>query len=272
MLQPAGKKSGCHIVRERNELEQAFSLVHREYASRGYSHNYYKSKGRVSLFNALPATAVFIAEQCNRVVATVTLIPDSPMGLPMDKIYKEKLDVFRKKGLRIAEVSQLAIDSELFPKKWFSMFNFSKLMFVFGIFKFVFDYARNIAELDELCIAITPEHRHLYKFLFFEAIEGAKYCGPSDKCPVLAFHLSLTPELKEKSARERKGVYKIFYAKNVDSTLFKNKFVMKPPDLQYLFAKKRGLFKKATKKEVKYIQSCYPDIELKPFLKNRSNL
>lgn len=232
MPQPADKKAACHVARERGELEQAFSRT------------------KISLFNALPLATIFVAKQKSKVVATVTLIPDSPMGLPMDRVYKKKLDVLRKKRLRIAEVCQLAIDEKLFPKEWFAMFNFSKLMFLFGIFKLVFDYARNVAELDGLCIVVNPKYQYLYKFLFFK---------PMGKTS--AFHLTLSPELKEKAYRDKRALYKIFYGKNTNSALFKNKFVMKPTDLEYFFVKKTNLFKGATKKQMKYIQSCYPDIK-----------
>lgn len=205
MPERKNKKTIYYVVRTRSELEQAFSLVYKEYASRKYIPKNYKSKMRLSLYSALPSTATFIAKQRDKVVATVTLIPDSPMGVPMDKIYKKELDGFRKKKLRIAEVSQLSIDEKLFPKGWFSMFNFGKLIFVFALFKLVFDYARNIAELDELCIAVNPKHQYLYKFIFFEPMGKLKYYGSVNKAPALAFHLSLNEELKKKGLPAEKS-------------------------------------------------------------------
>ena len=159
-----------HIARHREDLEKSFNLVFREYVSRGYIPRHYKSNIRVSPYNALPSTTTFVVKKGNKVIATVTLIPDSAMGLPMDKIYSKECDALRKKGRRISEVSQLSIDSRIFPKGWFSMFNFNKLIFVFRLFKLVFDYARHVVGLDELCIAVNPRHQYLYKFLFFEAI------------------------------------------------------------------------------------------------------
>ena len=147
------------IARTRNELAQAFALVYKEYEHRGYIPKGYKSNMRMSLYNALPSTVTFVGMQGTKVVATVTLIPDTAMGIPMDKIYHDELAPFRKKGLRIAEVSQLSIDAKLFPPGWFSMFNFEKLMLVFKLFKVVFDYARFEDRLDELCIAVNPKHQ-----------------------------------------------------------------------------------------------------------------
>jgi len=255
---PGDKKIRYRIAQTRNELEQSFALVYNEYAGRGYIPKGYKSKLRLSIYNAIPKTTTFVAKQANKVVATVTLIPDSELGIPMDKLYKKEVGVLRKKRLKVAEVSQLSIDSTLFPKSWFSMFNFNKLMFVFKLFKLVFDYAREIANLDELCIAVNPKHQYLYKFLFFEPLGGGlKYYGSVNKAPALAFHLNLGKDLQHKS-KARIALHKIFYGGQVSSETLQGKFVMKPTDLDYFFVKKSDIFLKAPANELNYIKKCYP--------------
>lgn len=259
------KKTVYHIVRTRKELEQSFSLVYQEYIRRRYIPKHYKSKLRLSLYNAVPSTTTFVVKQANKVVATVTIIPDSPLGLPMDKIYKKELDGLRKKGQRVSEVSQLSIDNSLYPKGWFSMFNFNKLIFIFRLFKLIFDYARHVANLDELCIAINPKQQPLYKFLFFEKMGGLKYYGSVNKAPAVAFHLNMGPELKKKSKR-RIGVCKIFYGGKTNPEVFKNKYVFKAADLEYFFLKKSDIFGKATKKQLACIKGCYPKGEFNKIL------
>jgi len=259
MPENVAEKNGIYfIARERNDLEQAFSLVYREYASRGYVPKGYKSSMRLSLYNALPSTTTFINKQKEEVVATVTLIPDSEMGIPMDKIYKDEVDTLRKKGRRVAEVSQLSIDNKLFPKGWYSMFNFMKLIFIFALFKLVFDYARNVEKLDELCIAVNPKHQYLYKFLFFEELGSLKHYGSVNKAPALAFHLTINNALEERISAKRKAVYKIFYGKDTDPRIFKEKFKMEPGDLEYFFLQKSDLLKKANERELECIKKCYP--------------
>lgn len=246
-----------HIARNRGELEQAFSLVYKEYACKGYISRHYKSRLRLSFFNALPSTSTFVAKQGNRVVATVTLIPDSPLGIPMDKIYKERLDGLRKKKRRVAEVSQLAIDSKLFPKNWFSMFNFSKLMFIFRLFKLVLDHALYVDKLTDLCIAVNPRHQYLYKFLGFEMLGGLKYYGSVNKAPAIAKRLDL--ETVEERAKARRGLYKVFFSKRTDNSLFEGKFKLSASDIKYFFVNKSDIFNKATKNQLKYISISYQD-------------
>lgn len=255
-MRPARPRLIYRIARSRKELEGAFSLVYKEYLQRGYIPKHYKSKLRLSLYNALPSTTTFVAKQGRRVVATVTLIPDSPIGLPMDKIYKEEVDALRKKGRRVAEVSQLSIDSRLFPQGWFSMFNFSKLIFIFRLFKIVLDYALYIEKLNDICIAINPKHQYLYKFLGFEKLAGLKYYGSVNRAPAIAKRLNL--DTVEERTRHRGGLYKIFFGHKTDPIVFKDKFNLSTSDLEYFFLKKSDIFKKATKKQLDYIKNCYP--------------
>lgn len=253
------KKIIYRVARSRREIEQAFSLVYKEYASRGYIPKHYKSNLRISIFNAVCSTVTFIAVEGKKVVATVTLIPDSPLGIPMDKIYKDEVDGLRKKRLKVAEVSQLSIDSELFPKSWFSMFNFSKLIFVFKLFKVVLDYALYVAELDELCIAVNPAHQYLYKFLFFEELGKLKYYGSVNKAPAIAKHVNINIEaLGSKIKQQRKALYKIFLGQATNPEAFRDKFIFSEADLRYFFMEKSDVFEKATPEQLAYIRSCYP--------------
>ena len=244
------------VARTREELRQAFSLVYQEYLSRGYIPKHYKSRLRLSLYNVLPTTTTFVALHANKVVATVTLIPDSPLGIAMDKIYKEEIDGLRRKGRRVAEVSQLAIDSKLFPTGWFSMFNFDKLIFLFRLFKIVLDYGLYIEKLNDFCIAINPKHQYLYKFLGFEELGGLKYYGSVNKALAIAKRLNL--DNIEDKAKHRIGLYKIFFGKKIDAGVFENKLQFSISDLEYFFTKKSDILKKATKEQLYYIMHCYP--------------
>ncbi|MBU4477799.1 MAG: hypothetical protein L6420_01960 [Elusimicrobia bacterium] len=258
---PKEKETIYRVARTRDELEEAFSLVYKEYAGRGYIPKHYKSTLRLSLHNAVPSTVTFVALQDNRVIATVTLIPDSVLGLPMDSIFKEEVDVLRKGGLKVAEVSQLSLDGDLFPKNWFSLFNFNKLAFVFKLFKLVLDYSFYTAGLNELCIAINPSHQYLYKFISFKQMGGLKHYGSVNKAPAIAFKCDLT-KAKEK-LKNRKGLYKMFFGGKTLSESLEKKYTLTNGDLEYFFMKKSDIFEKASPEQLMYIKSCYPHLSLK---------
>lgn len=250
------KETIYRVARTRREIEGALSLVYKEYLRKGYISKGYKSKLRISLYNALPSSTTFVAKQGNKVLAGVTLVADSAMGLPMDKLYKKELDSVRTQGRRIAEVSQLAIDTNIFGEGFFSMFNFNKLIFVFKLFKAVLDYALTVDKLTDICIAINPKQQCLYKFLYFEQLGPLRYYSLVNRAPALAFKLNLT-EAQEK-AKNKKGLYKIFFGNGTDPELFEEKFKLTPDDLEYFFVKKSDIFANADKKQLNYIKSCYP--------------
>lgn len=209
----------------------------------------------MSLYNALPSTTTFIAKQAGRVVATVTLIPDSPLGIPMDKIYKNEVDALRGQGRRVSEASQLAIDNRLFPQGWFSMFNFNKLIFLFKLFKLILDYAAEVEKLDDSCIAVNPKHQYLYKFIGFEKWGGLKYYGSVNNAPAVAKRLDL--HRLEDYFRTKPSLYKIFISQKTSPDVFAGKFQFSAADLEYFFVKKSDILAKATKEQLRYIKSLY---------------
>ena len=74
------------IVETVDELTKASHLVYREYLKRNYLKPY-PTQLKLSIFHGMPQTATFIAVKHRRVVATVTVIEDSALGLPMDEVY-----------------------------------------------------------------------------------------------------------------------------------------------------------------------------------------
>src|SRR5215475_6932109 len=67
-----------------SEFDGAFRLLHDQYLWRGYMAAA-SSGRRLSLHNLLPSTKVFVARSGDAVVATVTVVEDSRLGLPIDE-------------------------------------------------------------------------------------------------------------------------------------------------------------------------------------------
>jgi len=244
-------------AKKREELEGAFRLVFREYSCRKYIPKGLKSDMRLSFYNALPTTTTFIAKRGKKVVATLTLICDTPIGLPMDKLYRKELDTFRRKKLRIAEVSQFAVSRELYPPSKYSMFNFGKLIFIFRLFKILLDFARNIERIDRLCITIHPKHKNMYKFLAFRKFGKKKAYDVVNKAPAVGLFLDIGDKL-EREAKKRRGIYKIFFGSTTHESIMRNKFIFTVKDLEYFFIKRSNLFEKLTARQVKYLRNCFP--------------
>lgn len=163
-------------------FDGAFRLVHDQYVARGYIAPQASGR-RLVIHNILPATKVFVARGEERVVGTVTLIPDSPIGLPMEEIYRREVADLRDRGRRLAEVSSLAIHPAFQPEG---------LAFLGRLVRLVGVYAVEFQRLDDLCIAVNPRHAGFYKRFFrFEPLGRLKRYAKVNGAPAVALRLDL---------------------------------------------------------------------------------
>jgi hypothetical protein len=178
------------LARDTETFDQAFRLVHDRYVEQGYMQPV-PSQHRLSLFNALPSTKVFVTKDASRVIATLTLIQDSALGLPMDGIYRNELDGLRARGRRLAEVSAFAMESR---------YRAQGISIVMRLMRATFAFAATIARLDDLCIAVHPRHADFYRdALNFHAFGQLKPYETVNGAPAIALRLDL------EWARERVG-------------------------------------------------------------------
>jgi len=166
----------------RTELDAASRLVHRCYLERGYVQP--TADGRhVSPYLAMPSAAVFVARAGSEVVATVSLLEDSELQLPCDELYPAEMGVLRAAGLRVAEVSALAVSE---AHRSVALEAMRALIRVVGV------YARDLAGVDHLCIAVNPRHASFYESrLRFRRFGGLKAYGAVNGAPAVGLLLDL---------------------------------------------------------------------------------
>ena len=161
-------------------LDQAFRLQHDQYVAHGYM-DPHPTGWRLSLYNALPETRVFVARLRDRVVATMTLIPDSPLGLPMDEIYKNELKQLRDEGRHLAEVSGLALAHAYQSSGIAILLRLTRMMVI-----------QAVQTESDLCIAVNPHHAMFYRKAFhFQDIGGLKQYRKVNSAPAVALRLDL---------------------------------------------------------------------------------
>jgi hypothetical protein len=137
----------------RGEFERAFALLAAKYQERGYDEPGGKPF-RFTPHHALPGTLTFVARDGERVVATISLVPDSPpLGLPMESIYGEEVARLRREGRDLAEVTSLDSDG-LAPREFLRVFA--------ALIKLAIQ-AHLRRGGDSWVIAINPRHRAFYR-------------------------------------------------------------------------------------------------------------
>jgi len=135
------------------ELEGCFRLLHEAYLEAGFMQPD-PSKMRVTVYHALPTTSTLMCCHGDRVVATLTLIRESALGFPMQRIYD--LESIRRTGGNVAEVSALAIDRR---------FRSASGRILLPLMKFMYEYATRHFDTRHLVIAVNPRHIGFYETL-----------------------------------------------------------------------------------------------------------
>ncbi len=248
------------LARSPEELEQCYRLVYEEYLERGYV-NEHPSRMRFTLHNCLPETVTFVALYREAVIATATLIPDSPLGLPMDDLYRHELKALRREGLRLCEISMLASNTAVFPPGTSLMLNAKKMFLIFYLFKHIYDYTHHMLDLDAICIAVNPKHNLTYEYLLFEDLGGLKRYAKVNGAPALGKYLRLATVKDRVKAREGAALQKMFLSECVDPSRFTEKVRLTSESLRYFFVEKLPLLQSASQVHIRYIKRCYPDID-----------
>ena len=73
------------VAETQEELEACFRLLHDAYVDVGFM-TPDPSGLRATIYHALPTTTTLLARYDGRIVGTISLIRESPMGFPMQKI------------------------------------------------------------------------------------------------------------------------------------------------------------------------------------------
>lgn len=141
------------------EIQQALKLVHDSYVELDYM-DPNEAQMRFSKFHALPTTVILIAQWKDEVIGTVSIIPDSFLGLPSDATWA--LDKYRKNGEIIAEISSLSIKRNFRRRRGRILMPLCKLMN---------HYCIDFLKLDGIVIATTMEVEPFYTdILQFERV------------------------------------------------------------------------------------------------------
>lgn len=96
-------------ARTEAELKAAARLLHDSFVARGIMSSH-PSRLRVTPHMVLPSSSTLIAVAAGRVVGTMTVFRDSPLGLPSEEVYPQEIARLRATGHPVAEIGALALD------------------------------------------------------------------------------------------------------------------------------------------------------------------
>lgn len=249
------------IASTEEDLEAAFSLLYDVYAKAGFMRPQ-PSRMRILPQHLLPQTSTLVARWNGKVVATVSLIRDNPMGLPMEKHFS--LQEQRAGGKVLAEVSSLAIDPA---------FHGLNNDITFPLFRFLYQYATSCFGIQKFVIATHPRTLGLYRSLmlfepFGRTIERYE---PANGAPAVGLILDLerAPERWESAYRavpREKNLLAYFLVKiDHPGCLMPSRQysvasdpVITPQILERLFLRKAGLLAQLREEDFHILRDAYP--------------
>ena len=93
--------------------QEAYKLLYKIYSKMGIAQD--KSTNLwLSIFDALPETTTLIANNHKgEIGGAITLVFDSPIGLPADELYKEEIDVLRNPERKICELISFGLNEDV---------------------------------------------------------------------------------------------------------------------------------------------------------------
>ena len=151
------------IAETKEELEACFAVLHDAYVDSGFMKPD-PSGMRITIYHALPTTTTLCAKFDGQVVGTISLIRESALGVPLQRIFD--LSAVRAKEGYIAEVSALAVHRD-FRKTGGSI--------LFPLMKFMYEYCTTFFDTRHLVIAVNPSHIEMYEsLLFFRHLQKLK--------------------------------------------------------------------------------------------------
>jgi hypothetical protein len=241
---------------------EAWRLVYESYLAVGYAKEN-RDGLWYGLHDALPAIRTLLMKSERRPVATLTLIPDTVVGLPADSIYEDKLSPLRAQGHRLCEVASLARDMSAATEGHTGMR---------AIFRAAYSLALHLDHFTDFVITVNPRHVGYYRRYFRFEVWGEERSYGKVGAPAVLLKLDLTRaqelfETRTSMASEATTPF-MFAPDRINPMLayFAAHFrPLKTRDVRKFFVENRSFFKDLTAEKKAFFANAYPQLGAEAF-------
>jgi len=164
------------------ELKTAWRLAGRVYGGMGYA----RGEGRelwYSLHDAVPEAVTCTVERRKRPLGAITLVPDSPCGLPAERTFPQEVNRLRAAGRRLAESVSLVQESSS---------ESAGARVVRKLLELTCLVPRRVLGATDMICTVNPRHLSYYRRLMrFEQLGGVHYCQRVGGAPAVFLVLDL---------------------------------------------------------------------------------
>ncbi len=246
------------IVNNLDDLKDAYEVLYNEYSSRNLcapneARLYY------NFYSLTPGARTFVLKRGKDLLGTMSIILDSPCGLPMEATYPEELKEFRSQGKQLAEIGLLALNSRFFSTSRYSLKNIEKQAHLFKLFKTMFDYVRAMTNCTDLIMGCHPKHAALYKYLNFEQVGEVRDHKEVRSAPAVLMKFDVINVIRNNTLlNEGPGMY---FLKPCDSPdLLHQHFPWTAQTIHKFLHHFRPLWDQLSEKQKEYINKAYPNV------------
>lgn len=228
------------LINTENEFLESVRLLHDCYVQAKYM-NPDPTGFRITPYHLLPDTITAVAKFDGKVVATMSLVRDNPLGLPMDKIFD--LKDYRLHGQVLCEVSALAIHKD---------FRGQQGELLHSLIRYLWRYSYEWYHVDYFVIAVNPSMVDLYEaFYLFRKLRNKrqinKYNFVND-APAIGLFRSVSDSFDafEKVYKNRpplKNLYQFMSANHLNKIISQKKYfnisesIVNHEFLKYLYSR-----------------------------------
>ena len=157
------------------QLQAAEQLVRRRYAWRGYHVAYTDNFDTAAAGAESCQPVTLLAEDRGKLLGTLTVRSDSPLGLFAEQSYRAEIECLRREGRRVGELVKLAVEEGV---DWKAALD--------ALVQSAYLVTRVVHLLTDVLIEVNPRHVRFYERVFgFVVAAGERMCARAGAPSVL---------------------------------------------------------------------------------------
>jgi hypothetical protein len=257
----------CRVrIANQPELRQkAYELLHKLYSKTGIAPN--EPSGLwLSIYDSLPETTTFVAEDDQGEFAgALTVVFDSPIGLPADALYKEEIDRMRSSGRKVCEIISLGINDTAK----------GSVKLLAGLFYCAYLLSWRSKNSTDFVITVHARYEKFYcRNILFKKIGAVRNYAKVNGAPTVLLNLPLMLPDMLKEKRRIFPLSMLNYSDQKELEVTQKIEAMLTPfseeEFYYFFIDKTDIWEEATPQQKDYIKKIYPPHQTDHFKVSRA--
>ncbi len=248
-----------YVAATKELREKAFRLIYEVYSRSGYRLRIRHESGLWCTIHQLhPGTVIFLAQREETPVGSVTVIPDTGLGLPTDRIFPEPLADLRRAGRRLCEVSSFAVTEE--PSG-------SPLQLTLHLYRLAHLTSLHLMNRTDIVASVMAHHGKFYsRFLLFDEVSPEPRVSPKTGQRVCYARLNLETmaaryQERYAGAKGWRNLYRWFFQNEEEPSILdwlrRSRQAMNREELHYFGAVKTDILAEAGQDMIAVLDEDY---------------